>query len=108
MNAFLSFSSNLSSPLHAGPQKRWRAFLLPPQDSTLDYKPGRATSCADALSHLQRRDNGVPWGSGMGQVGMMEAGDGRGESLLPNGRTRRRSVKSEWGLGELKEAGRLK
>ena len=28
------------------------------------------------------------------------------ESLLPNGRTRRRSVKSEWGLGELKEAGR--
>ena len=79
MNAFLSFSSNLSSPLHAGPQKRWRAFLLPPQDSTLDYKPGRATSCADALSHLQRRDNGVPWGLGMGQVGMMEAGDGRGE-----------------------------
>lgn len=44
----------------------------------------------------------------MGQVGMTEAGDGSGESLLLNGRTRRRSVKSEWGLGELKEAERLK
>lgn len=57
-------------------------FLLTPWDSTLDYKPGRVRSRADAPSHLQRKDNGVPWGQGWARWEQWWLGKGEEHVLL--------------------------